>query len=98
MIRVVYRWRVEAENFDAFREAWSRTTDRIHETVPGALGSFMLRGFDDESEVITVAKWDSLESWKRFWQGSDPEDMKEMGTLGERLSAVAYDEIDDHTR
>lgn len=43
MIRVVYRRKVEEENFENFQEAWSRTTNRIHETVSGALGSFMLR-------------------------------------------------------
>ena len=98
MIRVVYRWRVAPENFTAFEQSWSATTNRIHETVPGALGSFLLRGVEDESVVLTVAKWDSLESWKTFWQGSNPKEMVEMGTLGERLSAVAYEEVEDHTR
>ena len=98
MIRVLYRWRVDPQDFARFEASWSATTNRIHETVPGALGSFLLRGFDDESEVLTVAKWDSLESWKAFWDDSDPKAMVEMGTLGERLSAVAYEEVGDHTR
>ena len=98
MVRVVYRWKVEPRNFAAFRESWSATTNRIHDTVSGAMGSFMLRGCESETEVITVAKWDRLESWEAFWQGEDPEAMKGMRMLGERLSAVAYEEVEDLTR
>jgi heme-degrading monooxygenase HmoA len=66
VIRVIYRWQIEPENFDEFRRAWSATTNQIHEPVPGALGSFMLRACEDGSEVLTVAKWDSIASWKKF--------------------------------
>ena len=98
MIRVVYRWWVEPQNFPRFKESWSVTTNRIHETVPGAQGSFILRGCENESEIITVAKWDSLKAWKDFWQNEDPDEMKGMRMLGERLSATAYEELEDHTR
>lgn len=74
MIRVIYRWKIEPRNFAAFETSWSATTNRIHETVPGALGSFLLRGVENPTEVLTVAKWDSLESWRAFWQGSNPEE------------------------
>lgn len=30
----------------------------------GALGSFMLRSPEDPTEILTVAKWDSVENWK----------------------------------
>ena len=53
MIRVVYRWRVAEEDFPRFQEAWAHTTNRIHETVPGALGSFMLRGPESGQNSIT---------------------------------------------
>ncbi|MEM6301794.1 MAG: antibiotic biosynthesis monooxygenase [Pseudomonadota bacterium] len=98
MVRVVYRWRVANEDFPAFREAWQAATNRIHETVPGALGSFMLRAFDDQSEVITIAKWTSREAWERFWDQADPRAMRTMRTLGERLSAELFEEIEDYTR
>jgi len=98
MVRVVYRWRVEPGQFPAFRHAWQNTTTRIHETVSGALGSFMLRSFEDRSEVTTIAKWENRESWERFWGQADPEEMRTMSALGERISAEVLEEIDDFTR
>lgn len=98
MIRVVYRWKVSEENFARFQELWSHTTNHIHETVPGALGSFMLRNPADKTEVLTVAKWESMESWKAFWGSDNPVQMTEMREIGERISATAYDEVDDFTR
>lgn len=52
MIRVIYKWRVEEEDFIAFKEIWTRTTNSIHEAVPGALGSFLLRSPEDKTEVL----------------------------------------------
>ncbi|MEM7707821.1 MAG: antibiotic biosynthesis monooxygenase [Pseudomonadota bacterium] len=98
MIRVVYRWQVPPENFDAFQSAWRSTTNHIHETVPGALGSFMMRSLASEAEVITIARWDSLEAWKAFWGQENPIQMVEMRTLGERISVEAFAEVEDHTR
>lgn len=98
MIRVIYRWEVESENFEDFRRAWRRATNSIHETVPGAMGSFMLRSSDRNSEVLTVAKWQSAASWKAFWGKNNPQAMEEMHRLGKRLSVNVYDEIEDHTR
>ena len=98
MVRVVYRWQVAPENFEAFKETWRITTNRIHETVPGARGSFMLRSFHSESEVVTVAKWDSLDSWQNFWGNSNPKEMDVMNRLGKRFSVETFEEIEDHTR
>ena len=98
MIRVIYRWQVEPQNFEAFQETWRATTNHIHETVPGALGSFMLRGTDDASEVITIAKWDCLESWQAFFAGQNPAQMSDMRELGHRVSVEAFEEVEDHTR
>lgn len=98
MIRVVYRWHVPSENFTEFKQIWSETTNHIHETVDGALGSFMLRSSENSEEILTIAKWDSLESWKSFWGNQNPEQMQAMRKLGERISADAFEEIEDFTR
>ncbi|WP_415891946.1 antibiotic biosynthesis monooxygenase family protein [Neptuniibacter sp. PT8_73] len=98
MVRVVYRWQVPEENFEEFKAIWTNTTNHIHETVEGALGSFMLKSVENEDEVITIAKWDSLASWKNFWGNENPEQMQKMRTLGKRISADAYEEIEDYTR
>ena len=98
MIRVVYRWHVAPENFEEFRKIWSSTTDRIHESVTGALGSFMLRSTENGTEVITIAKWDSVESWKNFWGNENPQEMEAMRRLGKRISAEAFEEVEDRTR
>ena len=98
MVRVIYRWQVAPQDFEEFRKTWRATTNRIHESVDGALGSFMLRSLENESEVITIAKWDSLESWEKFWGNSDPREMQGMRMLAKRVAAEAFDEIEDHTR
>ena len=98
MVRVVYRWQVSPEDFDAFKETWRKTTNRIHESVPGAQGSFMLRACEDATEVITIAKWDSLASWQSFWGNTNPKEMQGLRRLGKRVSVDAFEEIEDHTR
>lgn len=97
MFRVIYRWEVEPENFDEFKSVWQRTTKQIHKTVSGALGSFMLKNHENSSEILTIAKWDSYESWKAFWGNKNPEEMKEMRVLGKRISVETYSEVEDHT-
>ena len=98
MIRVVYTWRVEPQNFEKFKEMWRATTNGIHESVEGALGSFMLQSFEDKTEVITVAKWKSVQQWQEFWGSKNPKQMQSMRDLGERLSVEVFEEIEDHTR
>ena len=98
MVRVVYRWQVAPQDLEKFKETWRITTNRIHASVTGALGSFMLRSVENESEVVTVAKWDSLESWENFWGNTNPEEMEGMRKLGKRISAEAFEEIENHTR
>lgn len=97
-MRVIYRWRVQPENFDAFKQAWQETTNYIHSTVSGAQGSFMLRDSEDEVIVLTVAKRDDFAAWQNFFQGENPPQMQKMRTLGERLSVKAYEEVDDYTK
>jgi heme-degrading monooxygenase HmoA len=97
MIRVIYRWQVDSENFEEFKKIWRETTNRIHDTVEGALGSFMLKSIENEEEVLTVAKWKSVESWRSFWGKANPKEMEAMRKLGVRISAEAFEEIEDHT-
>lgn len=98
MVRVIYRWEVAPENFEAFKEIWSATTNRIHESVHGALGSFLLQSAINNTEVLTVAKWKTLEDWKKFFENQNPESMQAMRRLGERISVEAFEEIEDHTK
>jgi heme-degrading monooxygenase HmoA len=98
MVRVIYRWQVTLDNFEEFKKLWSVATNRIHESVAGAQGSFMLRSFENETEVLTIAKWDSLESWKSFWGNENPKEMEAMRKLGKRISTEVFEEIKDYTR
>lgn len=98
MFRVIYRWQVEPEDFEEFKNIWRATTNTIHESVPGALGSFMLRACEKDSEILTIAKWESKESWKVFWGANNPKEMEAMRKLGNRISIEIYDEIEDRTR
>ena len=98
MVRVIYKWKVVPENFEAFQKTWTATTNRIHETVKGAQGSFLLRATENKSEVLTIAKWDSLEDWKSFFANQNPESMQAMRNLGDRIAVEAYEEIEDHTK
>jgi heme-degrading monooxygenase HmoA len=95
---VIYRWKVAPEDFEEFKKNWRATTNQIHASVPGALGSFMLRGQENASEVLTIAKWESFESWEQFWGNTNPEEMGDMRKLGKRISVEVYSEIEDHTR
>ena len=98
MVRVIYRWNVDPEHFEAFQAIWRKTTNQIHDTVEGALGSFLLRSVDDKKEVLTIAKWKSIDAWKSFWGKANPEAMQAMRKLGVRVSAEAFEEMEDHTR
>jgi heme-degrading monooxygenase HmoA len=97
MVRIVYRWQVAPNDFETFRKAWRETTNHIHASIAGALGSFMLRSTEDDSEVVTVAKWDSLDSWRHFWANDNPEEMRRMSRWGKRISFEAFEEIEDRT-
>ena len=97
MLRVVYEWRVEEANIPAFRAAWKRATTRIHESVAGARGSFLVQKHGDPGSILTIARWDSYEEWQAFWRSADPAPMREMRALGERITVTPYEEFDDVT-
>ena len=98
MIRIIYSWKVNAENRELFIETWKKTTNKIHDEVKGARGSFMLQNEENLSEIKTIARWDTLEDWKRFWKETKPHQMQSMHELGERTSVEVFREVDDFTR
>ncbi len=98
MIRIIYSWKVVPENLEEFIETWKETTNTIHEEVEGARGSFMLQSEVDPCTIKTIARWDSLDHWKRFWNKTEHSQMQSMHDLGKRISVEVFNEIDDFTR
>ena len=98
MIRIIYSWKVESENLELFIETWKKTTNKIHKEVQGARGSFMLQNERNSGEIKTIARWDSLNDWKKFWNNSNPSQMQSMHDLGERISVEIFREVDDFTK
>ena len=98
MIRIIYNWKVQPENIDLFIETWKRTTNKIHEEVKGARGSFMLQSDEDAGTIKTIARWDALDDWKKFWHESNHRQMRSMHDLGERVSVEIFREVDDFTK
>jgi len=98
MFRVIYEWRVPADKMDKFQNVWRSATESIHESVEGALGSFMLQSSDTPEKVLTIAKWNSREDWEQFWGNRNPEKMRKMREIAERVSVEAFDEIEDRTK
>ncbi|HHX8464510.1 hypothetical protein [Vibrio diabolicus] len=47
---------------------------------------------------LTIAKWRTREDWERFWGTSNPEKMKKMSEIAERISVELFDEIEDRTK
>lgn len=97
MHQVIYRWEVEPASRDAFISAWEETTTRIRETTEGARGSRCLVSDERPKEIITMAKWDSLDQWKAFVAAAKTGAMSEMHTLGKLVSFDAYEQLADHT-
>ena len=98
MIRIIYSWNVEPEKLELFIETWKRTTNIIHEEVEGARGSFMIQNSENDTEIKTIARWDSLEDWEKFWKVSSQKHMGGMHELGHRVSVDIFKEIDDYTK
>lgn len=87
-----------AENRLQFIETWKTTTNKIHQEVKGARGSFMLQNEADANSIKTIARWDSLQDWENFWQDSKPTQMSSMHDLGRRTGVEIFKEIDDFTK
>lgn len=69
---------------------------------PGSAGMLQERSISEEShnpeEILTIAKWQDMAAWQAFGGMASPPEMENMNKLGERLSATAYEELDDFTR
>ena len=98
MVRIIYSWHVAPENLNLFIKTWKETTNQIHKEVTGARGSFMLQNEGNGCDIKTIARWDTLDDWKNFWQDSKPTQMETMHELGKRVSVDIYREVDDFTR
>ncbi|MDT0605771.1 antibiotic biosynthesis monooxygenase family protein [Croceitalea rosinachiae] len=98
MIRIIYNWKVESKNLESFIKVWKKTTTEIHKTVKGARGSFMLQNAKEPTKIKTIARWDSLDDWKKFWHDNNHNQMQSMHDLGERTSVEQFKEIDDFTK
>ena len=98
MIRIIYSWKVEPEKLELFIETWRSTTNKIHKEVAGARGSFMLQNDKDGRDIKTIARWDSLHDWKKFWHDNSHSQMGAMHDLGERVSVEIFSEVDDFTK
>ncbi len=98
MIRIIYTWKVGPSELERFIKTWKSTTNRIHAEVEGARGSFMIQNDQDPTEIKTIARWDTLGDWERFWQDSKPSQMQSMRDLGENVSVEIFKEVDDFTK
>ncbi len=97
MIRVIYRWKVQAGQENAFARAWSQGTRTIRATYKGAHGSVLLRSQREPSEFLGIAQWDSLEDCQVFWRSPHPdsEAFRIVSETGTFLSREIGDEIQD---
>ena len=93
MIRVIYRWRVDADRRTDFVSWWHEGTVRIRSSRHGAMGSTLLRPTTDDTRLVAVARWKSLKDLEAFWE--DPGGSAFPGADLESVEIL--DELDDLT-
>jgi heme-degrading monooxygenase HmoA len=93
VIRVLYRWRVAAEEARRFPSWWHEGTERIRSTYQGALGSMLLRAHDDQEVFVGIARWESVEALQAFRRAAGP-----IVFEGAELESISiFEELDDLT-
>ena len=97
MIRVIYRWQVQAGQEETFVRAWSRGTRTIRTTCKGAHGSVLLRSQRAPAEFLGIAQWESLQDCRAFWRRPhpDPEAFRVVAATATFLSREICEEIQD---
>ena len=66
MIRVIYRWDVEADARDNFIQEWRRMTEWIRSEFDGACGSTLVEPMDATESLVGIARWTSPEHLAAF--------------------------------
>ena len=94
VIRVIYRWTVPTAEQHEFAQWWHERTSEIRDSEPGAMGSALLRSTNDDSTMIGIARWQSVDHLNDF--------RRRVGSI--RYAAASldtieiFDEVDDLTR
>ncbi len=57
----------------------------------------LLHSHQDSTEFLTIARWDTIESWQQFWKSPLKKEMQPMHDIAERLSVDVFEEIEDFT-
>jgi len=72
VIRVIYRWRIDADRAVEFATWWHEGTLRIRSTQPGAMGSTLLRPAEEDDCLVGIARWETREQLTSFWERMSP--------------------------
>lgn len=98
MFHVIYKWIVPAENKASFLENWTQTTNHIHNSIDGALGSFCVESIDHANIILTIAKWQSRKQWEEFIGTAKTGPMNKMHDLAEQISVEGFEQLGDETK
>lgn len=95
MIRVLYQFKVKTGKEREFEKLWETVSETIRVKCPGARGSVLLRGVDDPAHYVGVARWESLDAWRKMRQSDVPnlDETEELVAAAEVLSVETTQEI-----
>lgn len=97
MVRIIYTWKVRPARQDEFKAAWTQATTEIRGADVGARGSMLLQSREDDTELVTIARWDSMEHWQKFWDSPLKNAMQAMHGISEIVSVAVFEELGDFT-